>query len=232
MDDRLILLQKYYLREQRTLSKQLREAMQEQDYRLAARIQKGQYLVAEQLRSLRTLQNKHADELDQLERSIRYLKNKRTTTPTQTEYHSETLMHYEQRWQKLQAASAAPAPETSVLGETMNMVLTGQIAGFRLILSTSVRLGLSVRRVRRTAIVTLPELVRHREAMTIRKGHLRQLCNMGFGYYDQQDKLMAFEPLATAEDVERIMQLLMRITSVVFSFRELGGEAEIRYFLS
>ncbi|QJX48806.1 hypothetical protein HMJ29_18555 [Hymenobacter taeanensis] len=230
MNDKLILLLNYYMREQRALAKQLREALQERDYRLAARIEKGQYLITQQLQTLRALHNKQAAELDQLGRQIRHLRQIKPALPADAQYYSELLEHYEQQRQKLKAAPVTPVAETSVLQEMMSNLLAGEIKGFELVLSPPARLSLSIRRVRRTAILTLPELMRHRSEYTIRKEHLQKLRKLGFTYYDQKDKLMAVEPLTTADDIKRIMQLWMKITCVIFTPLEVGGAAEIRYF--
>lgn len=232
MNDKLILLLNYYMREQRALAKQLREAVQERDYRIAARIQEGQYLVTQQLQTLRTLHNPHAEELDRLDRQIRYLKKTIALIPTETRFYAEMLRKYEQQKQQLQQAPAAPNPETAVLRECMEKLLTGQINAFNLVLSKSTRLSLSIRRVRRTAILTLPELIRHRREYTIHKQQLRQLRHLGFTYYDHKDKLLAIVPMSSAEDLEQIMRLWLQITCVVFDLREFRHDSEIRYFVA
>lgn len=230
MNDKLILLLNYYMREQRALAKQLREAAQERDYRIAARIQEGQYLVTQQLQTLRTLHNPHAKELDGLDRQIRYLKKTMARIPTETRPYAEMLRNYEQEKQQLEVALPAPNPATTVLRECMEKLLAGQIKGFNLVLSKSTRLSVFIRRVRRTAILTLPELIRHRREYTIHKQHLRQLHHLGFTKYDHKDKLLAVVPMSSAEDMEQIMHLWLQIACVVFDLREFRNDSEIRYF--
>ncbi|RSK50167.1 hypothetical protein [Hymenobacter rigui] len=230
MTENSTLLLNYYTREQRALAKQLREALQEQDYRLAARIQKGQHLVKHQIHLLQLLQNKHADELEQVDRWIRFLQRAITAKQEPHGLHHEMLLNYEQQRQKLLDAASSPPTNTSVLQELMKQLLAGDLAAFTLVLSKSTRLCLSIRRVRRTLILTLPELIRHRQESTIRPVHLRRLRNLGFTYYDHKDKLLAFQPLATAEDLAHSMQLLMKITCLVFDFQDLHNDTEVRYF--
>ncbi|WP_426492187.1 hypothetical protein [Hymenobacter sp. 102] len=232
MDDKLPLLLKYYTREQRTLAKQVREALQERDYRLAARIQKGQYRVAHQLHLLKLLQNRHFDEIEQLDRWIAFLRREIADKQESADFHQEMLQNYEQQRQKLLAAAAAPSTSTSVVRELMGQLLAGELHTFTLVLSKSMRLSITIRRVRRTVIFTIPEIVRHRQEFNIRPQHLRQLKNLGFAYYDHKDKLLAFQPLATTEDLERSMQLLMQITCLVFDFQDLHNDTEVRYFSS
>ncbi|GAB2787776.1 hypothetical protein HNQ93_002685 [Hymenobacter luteus] len=232
MNDKLILLLNYYTREQRALAKQLREAVQERDYRVAARIQKGLYLVTQQLQTLRALHNPHAEEVDRLGRQIRYLKKTKARVPMEARFPAEMLRKYEQEKQQLEAALPAPNPATTVLRECMEELLAGQIKGFHLILSKSVRLSVSIRRVRRTAILTLPELIRHRREYSIHRQQVRQLRHLEFAYYDQKDKLLAVVPMSSAEDLEQIMHLWLQITCVVFDSREFRNDSEIRYVVA
>jgi hypothetical protein len=231
MDYKLEQLLAQYAQERRNLTKELRAARQEQHYRLMARLQKALAVVQQQHYQLRALQDPHLDERESLARTISGLRKLLLAKKSEEGAAgplAELLANYEQQQVQLAQRPAAAPPQ--ILVPLMEQLLAGQVQGFSLVISAAIKLQIHIRRVRQTAILTLPEVRRHRAEYTISKRQLRQLQRLGFTLYDQQDQLLAFEPLADTPDTARILQLWMKICCVVFDYRHFRHDAQIRYF--
>ena len=100
---------------------------------------------------------------------------------------------------------------------------------FTLTLLESKRFYCHFKLVRKTLILTIPEVRRHREDYTLAKRHVRSLKRLGFKLYDNKDKLMLFAPYSTSEEVNAVQRILARITFEVFYFKSLAGETCIKY---
>lgn len=233
MDYKLEQLLAHYAQERRSLTKELRAARQEQHYRLMARLQKALAVVERQHYQLQALQDPYLEERESLARTItglRKLLQAKKSEEGAAGPITELLAHYEQQQVQLAHRPAAPAAPPQILVPLMEQLLAGQMRGFSLVISAAIKLQVHIRRVRQTAILTLPEVRRHRAEHTISKRQLRQLQQLGFTLYDQQDQLLAFEPLADTQDIARILQLWMKICCVVFDYRHFRHDAQIRYF--
>ena len=233
MDYELGQLLAHYAQERRNLTRELRAARQEQDYRLMARLQKALAVVERQHYQLRALHDPHLEERESLARTItglRKLLQAKKSEEGAAGPIAELLAHYEQQQAQLEQRPAAPAAPPQILVPLMEQLLAGQVRGFSLVISAAIKLQVPIRRVRQTAILTLPEVRLHRAEHTISKRQLRQLQRLGFTLYDQQDQLLAFEPLSDARDTDRILELWMKICCLVCDFRQFRQSAHIRYF--
>jgi hypothetical protein len=233
MDYKLEQLLVHYMQERRNLTRELRAARQEHDYRLMARLQKSLVMVERQYYQLRALQDPQLDEREMLARTISRLQKLLQAKKTEERVVGpivELLAHYEQQQAQLEQRPATLAAPPQILLPLMEQLLARQVRGFSLVISAAIKLQVHIRRVRQTAILTLPEVRRHRAEHTINKRQLRQLQRLGFTLYDQQDQLLAFEPLADTQDTARILQIWMKICCVVFDCRHFRHDAQIRYF--
>ncbi|SHK72483.1 hypothetical protein [Hymenobacter psychrotolerans] len=83
--------------------------------------------------------------------------------------------------------------------------------------------------VRKTVIVTIPDIQRLKAEWVLDKNQLRQLRSLGFRTYANGDKRKAFLPCFTTEDAAAIQLLIMKICLEVFYFKQFEGQAQIKY---
>ena len=77
-------------------------------------------------------------------------------------------------------------------------------------------------------IISFPEARRHAAKYLLYKKNTRILKSLGFRFYNNKDKLIAFLPFSNSVDVGLIRAILARITFDVFYFKEFEGGSFIR----
>ncbi|WP_208173069.1 hypothetical protein [Hymenobacter negativus] len=114
------------------------------------------------------------------------------------------MAEQEQKIKEIQdAQQLAPANAKSVLfQEVLRKLLANEIAQFKLTLDEYNTFYCNFRLVRRTLIMSIPEINRHRSDNRFRKKQLAHMERLGFRLYDHKDKLMLFLPYSKEEDLE------------------------------
>lgn len=88
----------------------------------------------------------------------------------------------------------------------------------------------NIRLARKTLIMSIPEIKRHRIDDRFRKVQLAHMKRLGFRLYDQNDKLMLILPYSKHEELEHVKSVLAQLVFEVFYFKEFSGQAYVSYF--
>ena len=232
MSSKLEKLLAAYEAERASLTAEMEECVAEMDYGKAHLFFKGLARVNQQLQTFHNLQNKGHDEKEYLAQLIKFLEERIDGEEGyMSRYLTERVAEAKEKLAKLSCASAQKATVGHTVRDVLSKVLIGEIPGFTLVLQESKRLHCHLKLVRKTLILTIPEICRHKDNYTLEKRHVRSLKRLGFGLYDSKDKLMLFAPYCTLEEVSAVQRILARITFEVFYFKELAGETYIKYHL-
>jgi hypothetical protein len=213
---------------------QIQECLAEQEYHLAHHFSKEVRRLTQQLHALHTFLDPlfEAKELarNRIARIVKLAASKEEKYLA--DYLDAELAKEQAKLQQLVRQQSAPNRLTgsTVLRDTFRLLLRQQLMGFNLVLDSQCRLECTVRLARKTIIVTLPEVRRHRAAYTLDKRRINKLKGLGFGYYDQKDKLLLIVPFFAEEDISTLQTLIARMIFEVFNFREPNGETFIRYW--
>lgn len=220
-----------YEAEHTTLGAQLAECLADADYKRAHLFQRGLFRVNQLLHTLRRLRDPRHEEKEAAAQRIEKYEQMLAMEEFASvrEYLRQQLAEAQATWAALPPVPARLAPGRMLRGLWQRLA-AGELAGFELVFSQTERLGCHVRVVRRTLLLTLPELRRHRAAGTLEKRHLRQLYRLGFRPYDHDDKLLLFLPFGAEEERAAARQLLARVALEVLDFGEGNGQAFVRYF--
>ena len=219
-----------YEAERASLTTEMEECVTELDYGRAHLFFKSLGRVNQQLQTLYNLQDKWHDERECLTHWVKCLEEQLTVTEGYSHHYiAERLAADKEKLAALREASAQKAIAGHTVREVLNKLLAGEVTGFTLVFQESKRLSCHGRLVRKTLILTLPEVRRHRVDYTFQKRHIKYLERLGFRLYDNKDKLMLFAPYSAVEDINAVQRLLARITFDIFYFKELAGETFIKY---
>jgi hypothetical protein len=232
MSSKLEKLLAAYEAERASLTAEMEECVVEMDYGRAQLFFKGLVRVNQQLQTLYNLQDKWYDEKEELTHFIQSFEKRMADAEEYMQaYYAQYLANKKEKLAELARAPAQKASTDPVVRGMLGRVLVGALTSFTLVLQDSKRLYCHFKLVRKTLIVTIPEIRRHKDEYTLKKHHVRGLKQLGFGWYDSKDKLMLFAAYSTAEDVNAIQLMLARITFEVFYFKDLVGETYIKYYL-
>lgn len=233
MSSKLQKLIAQYEAEEAALIAERAERLGEWDYGMARRFTKALAVVHRQLHTLKSL----ADPLhNEKQHAADYIKRLEEGTDQDArlppKYRLQMLASARERLAALQAQArpSAPAAKATQLNEALHKLLQGQIAAFALVIAPRNRLACNLRLVRRTLLVTMPEIQRHRAEYRIGKKQLRFLQSLGFRLYDQRDKLLLHTSFATAEDVAKVKAILVRLVLDGFYYWESAEDSYISYW--
>jgi hypothetical protein len=221
-----------YEMERASLTAEMEECVAEMDYKKANLFFKALAGVNQQLQTLYNLQDDGHDEKEHLRRSINFLEERITGDEEYIRpYFAEQLAEKKEKLIELSSALIPKQKQGSLVRDVLKEVLAGKITSFIIVLQDSQRLSCYIRLVRKTLMLTIPEIRRHKDEYTLEKRQIKKLKRLGLKPYDNKDKLMLFAPYSTLEDVQTIQRILARITFEVFYFKELAGETFIKYHL-
>ncbi|MBF9220704.1 hypothetical protein [Hymenobacter ruricola] len=245
MSVRLKRLISHYEAERRTLTAAVDECVAESEYGTANRLAKGLWRVQRKLQVLMTLQDPLHGEKEMTKRHIEGLEKLSTSkhiegleelstaeTGRILDYYRERIATEKKKLAALVARVPAEntAPPATTLHNALARLLDARIAAFTLELSGPKRLRLTFRRLRKTLLIMLPEVRRHRAAYTLQKRHVRFLRGLGFRPYDQGDQLLLFVPFGEVAAIQDVKSMLARIVFDCFIFEELKGKSSIKYY--
>ncbi|MDO7849701.1 hypothetical protein Q5H92_25285 [Hymenobacter sp. M29] len=231
MSRKLNQLIAHYEAERDMLSAQVQECVEEADYGMAKRFTKGLFGVNRQLQTLYNLRDSHHDEQKASIRHIESLEQMMQREPQQERpYLADWIASEQKKLAEWQAQARSPRPQTTAIAEALRKLLGGRITGFTLHFSQREQLYCTFRLTRRTLIITFPEIKRHRKKYGLPKKRIRGFQRLGFHFYDQGDKLMAFQPLATEAEIGGVIRMLTHIAFELFYFREFEQESYLSYY--
>jgi hypothetical protein len=221
-----------YTAERDSIKAELEERAAEMDYSRVQLFSKALNHINQQLQTLYNLQDKWHDEKEQLEHWIKLLEKSSVAGDENymQDYYACKIAIEKERLAELSNNTVQKTPPGSFLHEVLLKLLSKELESFTLVLLDSQKLLCHIRLVRKTLILTVPEVRRHRASYTLRKSRIRKLKSLGFRLYDNKDKLMLFAPYFTLEEVDAVQRVLARITFEVFYFKALAGETFIRYY--
>ncbi|MVN75819.1 hypothetical protein GO988_05715 [Hymenobacter sp. HMF4947] len=230
MSTKLEKLLAAYEAERVSLTAEMEECVAEMEYGKAHLFFKGLARMNQQLQTLYNMQDKGYDEKEDLANTIKFLEEGMTGEEAyMRQRFAELLVEKKVRLAELSQVPAQKPTAGYAVRDVLSKVLAGKITGFTLVFHESQCLNCHIKLVRRTLILTIPEIRRHKENYTLEKRHIRKLKRLGFKAYDNKDKLILFAPYSTMEDVQAIQRILACITFEVFYFKELEGETFIKY---
>jgi phage terminase Nu1 subunit (DNA packaging protein) len=223
-----------YEAERASLTAEMEECVAEMDYGKAHLFFKGLARVNQQLQTLYNLQDKCYDEKEHLTHAIKLFEERLVDVKDgdyTRDYYTQSLADKKEKLAELTQASAQKVSVGQTVRAMLGKLLVGELATFTLVLQDSERLHCHVKAVRRTLLLTVPEIRRHKANNTLRGSHVRKFLSLGFRLYDSKDKLILFAPYSTLEEVNAVQRILARITFEVFYFKELADETFIKYYL-
>jgi hypothetical protein len=230
MSSKLEKLLALYEAERTSLTAEMQECVAHMDYSRAHLFSKALGRVNQQLRTLFNILDKWHDEKEHLARWIKSFEERAATEEGhKLRYLTEKIDEKKKKLAELPSASAQKVLAGHSLRATLSSLLAREITGCTLVFQESQRLSCHFRLVRKTLILTVPQVRRHRASYTLEKRHIEYFRSLGFRLYDNKDKLMLFAPYATLEDVNAIQHILARITFDVLSFKGIAGESFIKY---
>jgi hypothetical protein len=144
-------------------------------------------------------------------------------------YLTERVAEAKQELAELNLVSTQEVTVGHTVRDVLSKLLTGEITGFTLVLHQANQLNCHIRLVKKTLILTLSEVRRHRDSYMIKEKDINFFKRLGFQLYDNKDKLMLFAPYSAEEHVKVVQLLLARITFDIFYFKEFAGETFIKY---
>lgn len=222
-----------YEAEHRALTAAIDECVAEGEYATAHRLAKGLWRVG---RKLQIMKNLHDPLHEQKESTLRRIQGLEELSASLSgrmlDYYLELIATEKQKLADLQTRvpEKSTVPPATALHQALTKLLEVRIAGFTLVLNESERLQLTLKLLRRTLFVMLPEVRRHRAAYTLQKRHIRCLKGLGFRLYDHKDKLLLFLPFGEATAIKEVEIMLARIVFDCFYSGELKGAAAIKYY--
>lgn len=230
MSSKLEKLIAAYEAECASLTAEMEECVAELEYGRANSFFKALGHVSQQLQTLYSIQDKWHDEKERLSRSIKFLEERITGEEEHLRrFFTERVAKDKEKLAELNQAPTQKPTDGYTVRNILSKVLAEEITGFTLVFQESKRLSCHIRLARRTLILTISEIRRHRSDDTLRKWHSRKLKDLGFRFYDNKDKLMLFAPYSVVEDIKVVQLLLARITFDVFYFKEFADETFIKY---
>ncbi|MDO7852323.1 hypothetical protein [Hymenobacter convexus] len=233
MSSRLQKLIAHYEAEEALLLAERAERLEEWDYGMAHRFTKALAEVYEQLHILNNLADPLHDEKQRAADMLKRLENRSVEEAEYLQqYRQKQLVEARARLAALQAQARpnSAGAKSNHIEETLTMLLHGQIAGFSLVINPQQRLACNLRLVRRTLLITVPEIRRHRAEYRIQKKQLRFLQSLGFRLYDQRDKLLLYTSFAVPEDIVKVKTLLARLVLDGFYYQEMVEHSYISYW--
>ena len=232
MSSKLKKLIASYEAERDSLTIEMEECVAEMDYPRVHLFSKALGRISQQLQTLYNLQDKWYDEKEELEHWIK-LSEKHLAAGDEDnmqDYYAYRIAIKKEKLAELSRATVQKSSLQSLVHETLLKLLSKELQSFALIILDSRRLFCHIRLIRKTLILTVPEIRRHQIDYTLQKRHLRKFKSLGFRSYDNKHKQMLFAPCSTLEEVNGVQLILARITFEVFYFKELAGETFIKYY--
>ncbi|SFP93892.1 hypothetical protein [Hymenobacter arizonensis] len=234
MSTKLQKIIRYYEAERGLLTAQLAECIAEDDYGTARRLSKGVTLVNQRLQ---TLLNLHDGRHDENERVIRLLQMLEESMGSQTsigsqKFYAEQILAVQKQLVEFERPPVKPSasPKATALNDALRRLLDKQIESFTFVFNQAERFNIVVNRVRRTVMITLPEVKRHAENYLLTKKQIRNIKSLGFRLYDNGDKFILFLPYTTILDASSVQHVLLRIAFEIFYFKEFTGQSRIKYW--
>lgn len=219
-----------YEAERVSLTAEMEECVAEMDYGKAHLFFKGLARVNQQLQTLYNLKDKGHDEKEHLVQSIKFLEERLASEEGYMHrYLTERVTEAKEKLTELNQLSTQKVTVGHVVRDVLSKLAAGEITGFVFVILDSKRLCCYFRLVRKTLILSIPEIRRHREEYTLNKRNVRQLKKLGFKLFDDKDKLMLFASYSTLEEANTIQITLARIIFDVFYFKGLEDETFIKY---
>ena len=234
MSSKLEKLIAYHEAEYAALTAQIDECIGETDYKMAHRIAKGLFVVGEKLRVLHNFQDKFYDDKKEIARRLAIYNEElgKETSNYMRGYWQKEIAEQERKMNAvLGAQQGAAANSTSqVIHQALRKLLGAEIAQFKLVLDKANMLCCNIRLVRKTLIMSIPEIKRHRMYGRFRKKQLAHMQRLGFCLYDQNDKLMLILPYSDRDELEHVKLVLAQLVFEIFYFKEFSGQAYVSYF--
>ena len=233
MSGKLQRLIAHYEEERDNLEDAIAECLAEHEYKLAHRYEKGRRLINRKLQNLYNLADPlHNEKESRLQFIEFYQRKKAEKDELPSDYYEVQIQREQAKLEQLnQASQAAPvSPKQSVLSEALNKLGDREIDQFTLLLDEAKKLRFTVRLVRQTLFVTLPEVRRRRKNYVLNKPRMRYLHALGFRLYDHDDKLIRWLHYDGEPAKNQVRTLLARIVFEGFYFKEFAGQASIRYW--
>ena len=234
MSSKLEKLIAYHEAEYAALTAQIDECIREMEYKMAHRFAKGLFVVGEKLQALHNLQDKYYDEKKEITRRLAIYNNKlsQEASDYMRGYWQEAIAGLEQKL-KDGPGNQQPAfanSKSRVIQQALHKLLSAEIAQFKLMLDEAQMLCCNIRLVRKTLIVSIPEIRRHQQDGRFGKKQLAHMKRLGFRSYDQRDKQILMLPYSERDDLEYVKQVLARLAFDVFRVNELSDHAYVSYF--
>jgi hypothetical protein len=231
MSSKLKKLIASYEAERASLTTEMEECVAEMDYSRAHLFLKALRKVDQQLQTLFNIRDKWHDEKEHLARWIKSLEERVKEEEGSTLRHLiEEVAKKKEQLAELPSASTQDVVVEHNVRATLTSLLVGEITSCTLVFRESQQLYCHIRLVRKTLILTVPEIHRHRARYILQKSHIREFKRLGFRLYDSKDKLMLFAPYSTLKEVDAVHLILARITFEIFYFQQLAGETFIKYY--
>jgi hypothetical protein len=231
MRSKLEILLASYEAARDSIKAELEECVAEADYSRVYLFSKALGRINQQLQTLYNLQDKWYDEKKQLERWVKVLEKNLAAgdEDNMQGYYAYKIATEKNKLAELRNTAAQKSPHENLVHELLLKLLSKELESFTLVILNSRKLLCHIRLARRTLILAIPEVHRHRITYTLQKRHIRKFKSLGFRLYDNKDKLMLFAPYSTLEEVDTVQRVLARITFEVFYFKALAGETFIKY---
>jgi hypothetical protein len=234
MSSNLQKLIAHYEAERNALTAELDVCVTEQDYVTARRFSKALRYVNHRLQTLLNLQDSRYDERERATQFLQMLEERmhsRSTGVSQG-FYVDRILDAKKNLARLEAppVTTPSVSKPTALQEALHKLRDKQIDSFTFVFSQANGLSCVVKLVRRTVMITLPEVLRHRKNYLLNKKQIRSLKTLGFKLYDSGDKLMLFLPYTTADDVKAVQQVLVHLAFETFYFKEFAGQSCIKYW--
>ncbi len=117
----------------------------------------------------------------------------------------------------------------NILYNTLTKLLDKKIENFTFVFNKSKIFYCNIKLVRKTVIISFPEIRRHVANCLLYKKRIKHLKRLGFQFYDDRDKLILFLPYTNQEEINKVKDILVQIVFEVFYFKEICNEPFIKY---
>lgn len=205
------------------LEKQMNSCVEMMDFKGAQGYKKSLIYTKEKLQVLKNLENCHFDEINRLNRTIEYIKNKRHKYKNNELFWNGFIQkqkEFEERISKLERQSKNKFNlDSEELVNCLEKIVISELSQFKIVFKKT---ELSIRLQKEDASLKI-ELNRKENRLYLRLADKSILKNMGFEL--QEHLAIKYIPSFQKSDIESTIEILARITFEVF--RVYGNEEAI-----
>jgi hypothetical protein len=212
------------------------EHVAEAEYKLANRHAKALRRVEAKLRTYRNLQDPLHDQKESCRRQLAALQKQLQEREAGASgfignYIQQSILQQQQKLEQLSQTPASPVAGSrpSTVHDVLIKLLNYRLTHFTLVIAEQEGVYWVCRRVRRTLIITLPQVQRLQAGYVLRSKQLKYLQLLGFRLYDGNDKLILFLPFCEQEHIGVVQKLFAQLVFEVFPIRQFTGKAYVKY---